>query len=203
MFNYKERNIKIMNRSKTHKITVSAVLSAIAVIFMYFEIPLWFAPSFYEIDLSELPVLIGAFAFGPAWGVLIEAVKILIALLVKGTTTGGVGEFGNFLIGISFVLPASLIYKAHKTKKGAVLGMGLGIVCLATVGALINGFVLIPMYTKFIPLENIIAMSREVNGFVKDIKTLVLFAVVPFNVLKGIIVSVITAIIYKKLRVII
>lgn len=192
-----------MERTKTHKITVCAVFSAIAVIFMYFEIPLWFAPSFYEIDLSELPVLIGAFAFGPWWGVLIEAVKILIAFLIKGTTTGGVGEFGNFLIGISFVLPASLIYKAHKTKKGAVCGMAVGIVCLAVIGALINGLVLIPMYSKFIPLENIIAMSNEVNGFVKDIRTLVVYAVVPFNVLKGLIVSIITALIYKKLRVII
>ncbi len=192
-----------MEKTKTHKITVSAVLAALAAILMYFEIPLWFAPSFYEIDLSELPVLIGAFAFGPLWGVAIEAVKVIIAFLVKGSTTGGVGEIANFIIGISFVLPASIIYKYNKTKKTAVIGMITGIVCLCVIGAVVNGFILIPMYSKFMPIEQIIEMSRQVNGFVKDIKTLVIFAVVPFNFLKGAIVSVITAFIYKKIRVII
>lgn len=192
-----------MERTRTRKITVSAALSALAAILMYFEIPLWFAPSFYEIDLSELPVLIGAFALGPFWGVAIEAVKVIIAFFVKGSTTGGVGEIANFVIGISFVLPAALIYKYNKTKKSAIVGMVTGILCLCAIGAVVNGFILIPMYSKFMPIESIIEMSRQVNGFVKDIKTLVIFAVIPFNFLKGLIVSVITALIYKKIRVII
>ncbi len=189
-----------MERTKTHKLTVSAVLSAIAVLLMYLEIPLWFAPSFYEIDLSELPALIGGFALGPLWAVIIEAIKVLIAFFVKGSTTGGVGEFANFVIGISFILPATLIYKRNKTKKSAIIGMALGTLSLCVIGALINGFILIPMYTKFLPIEQIIEMSKKVNGFVKDIKTLVIFAVVPFNFLKGAIVSVLTAFIYKKIR---
>ena len=102
------------------------VLSAIAAILMVVEIPLWFAPGFYKIDLSELPVLIGGFAMGPIAGIIIELIKILLYLVIHGSSTGGVGDLANFILGCSFVVPAVLIYKKQKSKKGAIIGMSIG-----------------------------------------------------------------------------
>ena len=103
-----------------------AMLGAAAVVLMFFDIPLPFAPSFYKIDLSEVPVLIGAFAMGPLAGAAIELIKILLNLVMKGSTTAGVGEVANFLIGCAYVMPAAWIYKTQKTKKNAMIGMAVG-----------------------------------------------------------------------------
>ncbi len=192
-----------MTNNKTRFITQISALSAIAAVLMLFEFPLWFAPGFYKMDLSDLPALIGGFALGPVAGVLIELIKNLINLLINGTATACVGEFSNFVIGCSFVLPAALVYKYHKTKKHAIVGMIAGTVCVSVVGSAMNAFVLIPAYVKLLnlPLENIVAMGNAVNSSITSLGTLVMFAVVPFNFLKGIIVSLITALIYKKIRV--
>ena len=113
---------------------------------MLFDIPLPFAPSFYKIDLSEVPILIGCFAMGPAAGVAIEALKILLNFIISGTITAGVGEVANFAIGCSMVLPAGLIYRYHKTRKQAIIGMATGTVSMAVIGGLLNAFVLLPAY---------------------------------------------------------
>lgn len=192
-----------MKREKTAYITKIGLLSAMATVLMYFDFPLWFAPAFYKIDLSDLCALIGSFALGPLAGVIVEAIKNLLILLFKGTATLGVGEMSNFIIGCSFVLPASIIYACSKTKKQALVGMTVGTLFMATVGSLINAFVLIPAYVRImnIPLDTIISMGNAVNSRINSIYTLVLWAVVPFNLLKGAIVSVITALIYKKISV--
>lgn len=177
------------------------MLSAIAAVLMLFEIPLWFGPSFYKIDLSELPVLIGSFAIGPTAGVLIELVKILLNFVIDGTTTAGVGEGANFLIGCAFILPSAIIYHRKKTRKGALLGMSIGIMTLIIVGSLLNVFVLLPVYSKAygIPLEGLIEMGTAVNPYITDLSSFVMFAVVPFNLIKGVLVSSITFILYKKI----
>lgn len=192
-----------MKREKTAYMTKIGLLSAMAMVLMYFDFPLWFAPPFYKIDLSDLCALIGAFALGPIAGVLIEALKNVLILLFKGSSTLFVGEVSNFIIGCSFVLPAAIIYTHKKSKKQALIGMTAGTVCMATVGSLMNAFALIPAYVSImnIPLESIIAMGNAVNGKIHDIYSLVFWAVVPFNLLKGIIVSLITALIYKKISV--
>ena len=102
------------------------MLSAIAVVLMLFEIPLPFAPSFYEIDFSEVPVLVGCFVMGPVAGAAIEFVKILLNFLINGTVTAGVGELGNFLIGCAFCVPAGIIYRKNSSRKGAIIGMVTG-----------------------------------------------------------------------------
>ena len=140
------------------------MLSAIAVVLMLFEVPLPFAPSFYEIDFSEVPVLVGCFVMGPVAGAAIEFVKILLNFLINGTVTAGVGELGNFLIGCAFCVPAGIIYRKNRSRKGAIVGMG-----------------------------------TAVNGHINSLTTLVLFAVVPFNLLKGVLVSLIVFLIYKKI----
>ena len=123
----KVKTINSDNTAKTTKLAVTAMLAALSAVLMFFEFPLGFiAPSFYEFDFSEVPVLVGTFSMGPIAGVVIEFVKILVKFLIKGTSTGGVGELANFLIGCSFILPAGFIYKYKKTRVGAIVGMLTG-----------------------------------------------------------------------------
>ncbi len=177
------------------------ILSAIAVLIMLFEIPLPFAPSFYELDLSETVILIGGFALGPLAGVIIEFIKVLLNLVINGTVTAGIGELANFIMGCSLVVPASLMYRHKKTLKNAILGMTVGTVCLTVVGSLTNLFVLLPVYAAafHMPLDALIEMGTKVNGWIVDLPTLVLFATAPFNLLKGVVCSLLAGLLYKRL----
>ncbi|MDY2628354.1 MAG: ECF transporter S component [Lachnospiraceae bacterium] len=182
------------------------MFGALAAILMLFEFPIPFiAPAFYELDLSEIPVLIGTFSMGPAAGVLIELIKILLKLVIKGTSTAYVGDAANFVIGCFFLLPAGIIYKVKRTRKGAVTGMAVGTLVMAAAGGIMNAWVLLPFYSQFygMPMEALIAAGTEVNSLITNIPTFVLIAVVPFNLIKGIIVSLITYLVYKRVRVII
>ncbi|MBQ2971738.1 MAG: ECF transporter S component [Ruminococcus sp.] len=186
--------------TKTRKLVVTAMLGSLATVLMLFEIPLPFiAPPFYEIDFSEVPVLIGAFSLGPVAGVVIEAIKILLNFIINGSTTGGVGEIANFVIGCAYVLPASLIYKHRKTKKNAILAMVVATVVMAVLSVFINAYVMIPIYSNFMPLEQIIQMGKDIVPLIKDTLTFCIFCVAPFNLIKGVLVSIITTLIYKPL----
>ena len=177
-----------------------AVLTAIASVLMLLEFPLWFAPGFYKLDVSEAVILMGGFALGPGAAILIEFLKNLINILLNGTTTAYIGELANFITGCSFVVPAALIYKYHKNKKGALISMITGSLSLALIGSLLNYFVLIPAFSRFynLPIENIIGMGGAVNPLVSDLKSLVVCAVAPFNLVKGIICSVLAMLLYKR-----
>lgn len=188
-----------MKKGRVEYITKISVLAVISALLMLLEFPLPFAPAFYELDLSEIAVLISGFALGPVAGVLTELIKVLLNLLMNGTATAFVGEISNFVIGVSFVLPASLIYKYRKNFSGALIGMLIGTLCLTVIGAFINYYVLVPAYSRFfMPMEKIIAMGTAVNSNIDGLKTLVLFATVPFNFFKGVICSVVTALVYKR-----
>ena len=193
-----------MNKKRkltTREITTVGMLGAIATVLMLFEIPLPFAPSFYEIDFSEVPVLVGCFALGPVAGVLVELIKIILNFAINGTVTAGVGEVANFLIGISFCVPAAVIYSKKKTKKSAMIGLIVGTVVMAIFGCFINAYVLLPTYAKAfqIPIDGLIAMGTAVNAGINSLMTFVVFAVLPFNLLKGILDSIIVLLIYKKI----
>lgn len=189
------------SRSKVRTMAQVGMLSAIAVVLMLFEIPLPFAPAFYEIDFSEVPVLVGCFAMGPAAGVAIEFLKILLNFAINGTATAGVGEIANFLIGCSLVVPAALVYKFKKTRTGAIVGMAAGTVFMTAVGCLLNAFVLLPAYAVAfgMPIDGLVQMGTAVNSAIDSLTTFVLFAVAPFNLLKGVLVSLIVFLIYKKI----
>ena len=193
--------MSLKQRSNTKVIAKVGVLAAVATILMLFEFPLWFAPNFYELDFSEVPVLLGAFALGPAAGAMIELVKILINFVVNGTDTGGIGELANFIIGCAFIVPAGFIYKKHKSFKTAILGLVAGTISLAIIGAFLNYFLLLPVYSKIYgtPIQAFIDMGNALNPAITDLKTFVLYAVVPFNLFKGIVVSAMVILIYKKL----
>lgn len=188
--------------AKTRTLVEIAMLGAVAAILMYLEFPLPFiAPPFYEIDLSEIPVLIGAFSLGPVAGACIELIKVLLKLLLKGTSTAFVGDIANFFIGCSFIIPAALIYKKHKTKKNALVGMVVGTVFMAVVGCFLNAYVLLPTYSVAfgMPMDVIIDMGNQVNSHINNVATFVVIAVAPFNLIKGFIVSLITFLLYKHI----
>lgn len=193
--------VAIKKRLNVRYMVQIGMLGGVATLLMLFEIPLWFAPSFYEIDLSEVAVLVGAFAMGPLAGIMIETIKILLNFILNGTVTAGIGEFANLLLGISLVVPAGILYRRKKTKKGAAAGLLVGTLTMTLIGSLVNAFVLLPVYaTAFgMPMEALVGMGTAVNPAITGLGTFVLFAVVPFNILKGIVVSIVTLLIYKKL----
>ena len=181
-------------------ITKIALLSALAGVLMLFETPLWFAPSFYKLDLSELAVMVGGLTMGPVAAALIELMKILLNFVLNGTITGGVGEVGNLLVGCAFVVPVAFVYQKWHSRKGMIAGMAAGIVCLVLLGSIVNYFILLPVYSVVYgqPLEAFVAMGNALNPAIVDLKTFILFAVAPFNLLKGIIISVLTALLYNR-----
>ena len=188
--------------NKTRKLVEIGMLGAIATVLMLFEFPIPFiAPPFYELDFSEVPVLVGAFALGPMAGATIELVKILINLLINGTATAFVGEIGNYLLGCSFIIPAALIYKKHKSKKNALIAMIIGTIAMTGFGCFLNAYILLPTYaTAFgMPIDAIVGMGSAINANINDVMTFVIIAVAPFNIIKGIVVSVITLLIYKHI----
>ena len=185
----------------TRKLTMIGMFSAIAAILMLFEIPMPFAPAFYKLDFSEIPVLIKAFAFGPVAGVMVEFCKIVLNLVMDSTTTAFVGELANFMVGCSFVLPASIVYLYKKNRKSAIISCVVGTLCLTMFGTAFNAIYLLPKFAQLygMPLEAIVGMGTAINPAITDLTTLVLFAVAPLNILKGVSVSVITMLVYKKL----
>ncbi len=188
----------------TKNVVLMGMFGALAGVLMIFEVPLPFlAPSFYGLDLSEVPVMVGTFAMGPLAGVVMEIVKILVKLILKPTSTGFVGELANLTVGCAFVLPAGLIYKYNRTRKGALIGLALGSVLLAAAGVVINALVMIPFYSNFMPIENILAMGAAINPAVSNIWTFALVCVGPFNLVKGVTVSLITMLVYKRVSIII
>lgn len=188
----------------TRNLAIMAMLGALAGTLMIFEVPLPFiAPPFYGLDFSEIPVLIGSFILGPIAGVLIETVKILVKLMLKPTSTGFVGELANFCIGCALILPAGIIYRWKRTKHGALAGMAVGTVCMAAAGAVMNALVMLPFYSHMMPLETIISAGAAINPVIKDSWSFVWVCVAPFNLVKGVSVSVVTLLMYKHVSVLV
>ena len=197
----------VMERSRTRTIVQVAMLGAVAGVLMNFEFPLPFlAPSFYQMDFSEIPVLIGSFAMGPLAGVLVELIKILVHLVTRGTMTAGVGDVANFLMGCAYVIPAGLLYRYHhvKTRKHAVAGMAAGTVLTTILACFANAFVLLPAYGKAfgMPIETFIQMGSAVHSSVNGLLTFALLIIAPFNIFKYALTSLIVFVIYKKIRVV-
>lgn len=186
----------------TKKLALIGLFSAISALLMLFEFPVFFAPFFYKLDFSEVPILILGFAYGPVVAVLSEFCKILLKLFLKSTTTAFVGELANFMVGVSFILPASLLYLYKKTKKMAVLSTLLGTIVMTVFGSLLNSFYLLPKFAIMygISIDTIVDMGKVVNPKIDSISKLVLYAVVPLNLLKGVLISTIASFVYKKIR---
>ena len=183
------------------KIAIIGVFSAISFVLMLIEFPLPFAPSFYKFDFSDIPALIGGFAAGPMVGVMIEFIKVLLNILIQGTTSGFVGEIANFVVGAAFILPATIIYRFKKTRKVALISCLAGTLCIAIVGSLLNAFFLLPAYAIMFGsgIDAFVGMGAAINPAISNVTTFCLFAVAPFNLVKGIADSAITFLVYKQL----
>ena len=178
-----------------------SALTAIATVLMVLDFPLPFFPGFLKMDASDLPALLAAFSMGPVAGIVVELLKNILHGIVRGFgDTAGIGNLANFIVGVAWVVPAAWYYQRHKTHKGAIVGMVIGTVGMVTVAAIGNWLVFLPLYAKFLfPLDAIISMSHEAIPGITDMKTLIVFAFVPFNLIKSIVISLIAAFVYKPL----
>ena len=183
------------------RVSIVGICAAIATVLHILDFPLPFlAPEFYKLDFSELPVMLCGFYLGPSATVVCEAVKILLKLLLKGTSTAFVGDFANFFVGCSLVLPAVIIYHAHKSKHSAKVGLVVGTIVMTLFGSAFNGIYLLLKFSQLygLPLDTIIAMGSAINASIQNVTTFVCFAVAPLNLVKGGAVSVLTLLLYKR-----
>lgn len=183
------------------RISIIGICAAIATVLHMLDFPLAFlAPDFYKLDFSELPVMLCGFYLGPAAAVSCEGIKILLKLLLKGTTTAFVGDFANFAVGCSLVLPAVILYHLRKSRKSAIWGLVVGTAVLTVFGSAFNAIYLLPKFAELygMPLENIIAIGSTINDNIQNVGSFVLLAVAPLNLIKGVTVSVLTLLLYKR-----
>ena len=187
--------------SPARRVSIIGICSAIAAVLHMLDFPLLFmAPGFYKLDFSELPVLLCGFYLGPSATVICEGVKILLKLILKSTSTAFVGDLANFVVGCSFVLPATIWYHVHKSRHSAIIGLILGTVCLSIFGSAFNAVYLLPKFAELygMPLDTIIAMGSEIHSGIHNVTTFVMLCVAPLNVVKGAMVSVLTLLLYKR-----
>lgn len=187
--------------SPPRRVSIIGICSAIATVLHILDFPLLFiAPDFYKLDFSELPVLLCGFYLGPSASVACEGLKILLKLVFKGTSTAFVGDFANFVVGCSFVLPATIWYHAHKSKHSAVIGLVLGTLVMAVLGSAFNAVYLLPKFAQLygISLDAIIGMGANINANIRDVTTFVMICVAPLNLIKGSVVSLLTMLLYKR-----
>lgn len=191
---------RFTRKQKTNWIAKTGIMAAAAIILMFLEFPLPLMPGFLKFDVSEVPVLLAAFALGPWSAIIIEFIKNLAH--VPFSSSAGVGEIANFIVGCAFVVPAGVFYRYYRSKKGAIVSMIIGVCSMTLVGCVANYFVLIPFYIKVLefPMAAIVgAAAAAGNKLVKDLPTLIVFVFAPFNIFKGMVVSFIVALIYKRI----
>ena len=189
--------------SPTRRITLIGICGALATILHILDFPLMFlAPEFYKLDFSEVPVLLCGFYLGPSATVACEGVKILLKLLIKGTSTAFVGDFANFVVGCSLVLPATVLYHLKKSRSNAVLSLAIGTAVMTIFGSAFNAIYLLPKFSQLygMPLDTIIAMGSSINANIKNLTTFVLLSVAPLNLIKGTLVSYLTLLLYKRVE---
>ncbi len=183
------------------RVTIIGICAAIATVLHVLDFPLLFlAPEFYKLDFSELPVLLCGFFLGPSATVACEGIKILLKLVLKSTSTAFVGDFANFVVGCSLVLPATIIYHTHKSRHSALIGLAVGCICMTVFGSAFNAVYLLPKFAQLygMPLDTIIAMGTKINGNIHNVSTFVLICVAPLNLIKSAAVSVLTLLLYKR-----
>lgn len=186
----------------TKTVVVIGMFSAISTVLYIFDFPVPFAPPFYKLDFSDLPAMICGFAYGPIAGIMVEFVKVLLKILIKGTSTAFVGDLANFIVASAFILPSAIIYSYKKTRKIAIVSCIVGTICITVVGSVFNAVYLIPAFCKLygMELDAIIGMGTAANKYITDMDSLVMFAVAPLNLLKGLVNSIITILVYKRLH---
>lgn len=196
----RRRGMREKSRERTKWIAKTGILSAAAIILMYLEFNIPLMPVFLKFDFAEIPALLGAFAMGPWTGLIIEFIKNLSHLPFSHTAF--IGELSNFIICGSFVFVAGLLYRGHKTKKRAILSLVIGSLVMTLFGVVVNYYINLPFYARMMgfDLEAIIGAARAVgNTLVTDMRSLLTFVFVPFNIFKGAVISLLVMLMYKKI----
>ena len=185
------------DQKKLRNLVKVGILAAMSFILMFFQFPIPVAPPFMKVDLADVPSLIGGFSMGPVYGVLIQLIKNILNL--SKTSTYGVGEISNFVVGGLFVFVSASIYKRNKTKKNATIAMICGVLVMSLAATLSNAFVIFPLYGKAMGVDMgaFVAMANKTNALVKSYFTMMIFAIVPFNLIKGFIEILVTKLLYK------
>lgn len=183
---------------KTRKLTLIGIFAAIATVLMFFELPLPFMPPFLKFDPSGVTILLASMLFGPSAAISVTLVKDLIHLL--STTTGGVGELADFLIMSTFSVVVGLIYRKRSDRKGVLLATLAGTLTCAVVGVLANRYLLIPFFSKIMPMEAIFAACAEINPAIDGLNAYLLLGAAPFNLMKGLLLTLFTFLLYRKLE---
>ncbi|MBW9150334.1 ECF transporter S component [Clostridium sp. CM028] len=188
-----------MRDEKLVKLIKISLLSVMAFLLMYIELPIPIFPDFLKIDISDLPALLGAFALGPIAGVVIELFKNILHGMLA-TKTAFVGEVANFLVGSCLVLVSGYIYKARKSKGGAIAGLLIGVICMSFFAGILNYFVVLPLYEKVLgfPVASVIEMGSKINHNIVDLNSFIIWSIIPFNLLKGMVLSAMTLALYKS-----
>jgi len=191
----------VKSKLNVRAMVVVSILGVLSFILMMFRFPLPFAPGFMDIDISEMPALLASFSLGPFAGFLVVVVKIVLKLF-SGSSTIYVGELSNLIVSSAFVVSAGFIYKNNKTRKGAIIALISGTIIMSTIATLSNYFVIFPMYGSLmgITMQGFADTVAEINGLVTDFKTLMIFSILPFNLVKGIVTSFVTYLLYKRVR---
>lgn len=192
-----------MKKTTLRHMTVAGLFGAIAFVLMFFNFSIPVISPFAEFDLSALPELIGGYVLGPLGAIYITTIKLLLKLLFQGTSSMFTGEVQNFILSLSYVLPAILYYRKHKTKKGAVIGLVIGSIVSIVMAVLTNLYLIFPAYIKLYGMnwDGIIEICTAANPMITNIPTFVAFSVIPFNVILRLVSSVITVLVYKKISV--
>lgn len=192
---------KSVKRMDTRRLVLIAMLGGISAVLMLFEFSVPFVPPFIELDFSELAIIIGGFVMGPVEGLLIILIKVLLNLVMNGTTTMGVGELMNFCVSAFYMVPSVLLYRRLRTKKGAALSLLCGTLTVSILATLTNYFIMFPIYAWAykMPMDALVQMGAAVNPHVNSLLTMMLWAVLPFNLFKYTLVSVVTFLVYKRL----
>ena len=192
-----------MNKSKIRRLTTAALMGAVAFILMYFSFSVPVLSPFAEFDASAVAEMIGGFILGPIGAIEIIGIKILLKLVFKGTSSMLTGEVQNFLLSVSFVLPAIWYYRRHRTKNGAIVGLVIGSIISIIVAVITNIYMIFPayMYLYGMNWDSIVEICSAVNPLIKNVPTMVAFSIVPFNIISRTITSILTVLLYKKISV--
>lgn len=191
------RTMSTVSRISVRKLVVTALLGAVATVLMFISFGLPILPSYLKVDFSEMPALLASFALGPVYGAAVCLIKNLVN--ISATTTGGVGELCNFLLGMLFVVPAGLIYRRHPSRKRALIGMIVGTLVMSLCSVLVNYFVVYPVYLLVMPEEAIVGMYSAIVPAADSIFKGILIFNMPLTFVKGVLDAVITFILYKRL----
>ena len=194
-------DVKKSTGTATKKIVLVGVFGAISTVLMFLSFNVPFIPTFVKLDFSDLPVLLGGYILGPVYGSFIAIIKILLNFVYNGSMTYGIGETVNLIGSLSFMLPAVLLYQRNRNFKMAIMSLIVGTIAATVVLLTANYFVMFPLYATAMnfPMEKIVVAAHALNPYVTDLASLMTFALLPFNIIKFGLNSILALFLYKRL----